>query len=262
MKKPKISVIMAVHNSEKFLRSSVESILNQTLKDLELIIINDGSSDNSSKIIKEYTEKDKRIISINNLKNLGPAGTRNQGLKIAKGKYIAILDSDDISSRERLKIQYNYLEKHPNIFLVGSSAIFIDESGKIVSKFRKYDDYEVLAWRFPKSCGIIHSSVMYRNEKIFFYNEKFRYAHDYELYLHLLNSGKNLTNLPQFLVKYRVHADSISVSKHKEQVRFANLTRERHKNLRNRISFLNRSIFSVKLILFYIRTFMEKRIKN
>jgi len=258
----KISVIMAVYNSEKFLNESINSILNQTFKNFEFIIINDCSTDNSLKIIKEFIKKDKRIKLINNKKNFGAAGTRNKGLKIAKGKYIAILDSDDLALKKRLEIQFNYLEKNPHIFLVGSSAIYIDEKGKEIRRFRKYNDYKILAWRLPKSCSIIHSSAMFRNTKDISYNENFRSAHDYNFYLDLLDKGENLTNLPQFLTKYRVHPDSISVAKKKEQQRFANAIKERHKNLRNKISFFNKLKYSIKLVLFYLRTFNEKRIKN
>ena len=130
MSAPKISVIMPTYNSESFLRESIDSILNQTFKDFELIVIDDCSTDSSLKIIKEYKRKDNRIFFLKNDKNLGHNKTRNKGLKIAKGKYIAILDSDDISLEKRLEIQYAYLEKNPHIFLVGSSAIYIDENGK------------------------------------------------------------------------------------------------------------------------------------
>ncbi len=168
--KPEISVIMSVYNEEKFLRESIESILSQTFKDFELIIINDCSIDNSLKIIKSYN--DKRIKIINNKKNIGVFNSRNKALKIAKGDYIAILDGDDVSLPKRFEIQFNYLENNPHIFLLGSSAIFIDENGLEIRRFRKYDDYELLAWRLPKSCGIISSSVMFRNFGVYPVNEK------------------------------------------------------------------------------------------
>ena len=128
MKFPKISVIMAVYNSEKFLNESINSILNQTFKDFEFIIINDCSTDNSLKIIKEFIKKDNRIKLINNERNLGAAGTRNEGLKIAKGKYIAILDSDDISYTQRFVIQYNYLEDNPHITQLHGDYLLIHKN--------------------------------------------------------------------------------------------------------------------------------------
>ena len=260
--KPLISVVMPVYNSEKFLDESISSILNQTLGDFELIIINDASIDNSLKIIKNYMKKDKRIKLINNEENLGTVKSRNVGLRTTQGKYVAIMDSDDISLIDRLRIQFNYFEKNKHIFLVGSSAIYIDENGKEIRRFKKYDDYKMLAWRLPQSCGIIHSSVMFRNTKEIFYNESYKSAHDYNFYLDLLEAEKNLTNLPQFLVKYRVHDNSISISKQKEQEMFANLTQKNHRSLKNKTNLFNRSIFSIKLLLFYLKNFNEKRIKN
>jgi len=254
--KPEISVIMPAHNSKKFLRESVESILNQTFKDFELIIINDCSTDSSLRIIKSY--KDKRIKLINNKKNLGTVKSRNVGLKAAKGKYIAILDSDDISYPKRLEIQFNYLENNPHIFLVGSSAIYMDEKGKEIRRFRKYDDYKMLAWRLPKSCSIVHSSVMFRNTKEIFYNEFYKSAHDYNLYLDLLSMKKNITNLPQFLVSHRVHGGASHEGSERQKI-FCHLTQKEHKYLNDKVRLLDKLEYSLELGAFYLITFMEKR---
>jgi glycosyltransferase involved in cell wall biosynthesis len=108
---PQISVIMAVYNGEKYLAEAIESILNQTFKEFEFIIIDDGSKDNSLNIIKRYAKKDSRIIIIKNEKNMKLAWSLNKGLKIARGKYIARMDSDDISLTDRLEKQYYFLEK-------------------------------------------------------------------------------------------------------------------------------------------------------
>ena len=259
MEKPEISVIMPVYNSEKFLRESMQSILNQTFKDFELIIINDCSTDNSLKIIKKFQEKDKRIKIISNKKNIGAAGARNKGLRIAKGKYVAILDSDDLALKKRFVMQFNYLEKNPNIFLVGSSAIYIDENGREVRRFRKYDDYKILAWRLPKSCSIIHSSVMFRNNWKIFYNENFKSAHDYNFYLDLLDKGKNLTNLPQFLIKHRVHKNAFYSTNKKQKV-FRDKTQKLHKHLNSKLGLATKLNYFLKLVLFYLKTFNEKRV--
>jgi len=253
--KPKISVVMPVYNSEKYLKESIGSILNQTFKDFELIIVDDCSTDNSLKIIKGY--KDKRIKLFRNKKNLGTVRTRNIGLKKAKGKYIAVMDSDDMSFQSRLRIQLNYLEGNPHIFLVGGSAVYIYNDSKDVRKFRKYDDYKMLAWRLPKSCSIIHSSVMFRNtgEK---YNEAFTSAHDYNFYLEMLAKGKNLTNLPNFLVIHRVHKSSAH-SNNNLQAFFRNVTQDIHSHLNYRFDFLDKVSFMRKLIPFYLKTYGEKR---
>jgi len=255
MNKPKISVVMPVYNSEKYLKESIGSILNQTFKDFEFIIINDASTDNSLNVIKSY--KDKRIKLITNNKNLGVSKTRNIGLDLSSGKYIAVMDSDDISLLDRLRLQFDYLERQKHIFLLGGSAIFIDEDGKEIRRFRKYDNFRMLAWRLPKSCGIIHSSVMFRNEKNIFYSEIYPSSEDYNLYLDLLVKGKNLTNMPQFLIKYRV-CDSFhsNEEKHKE---FSNRTKKIHSHLNYRFNLIDKISFSFKLLIHYLKTYMEKR---
>lgn len=251
--KPKISVVMSVYNEEKFLDESIQSILNQTFKDFELIIINDKSTDNSLKIIKKYMKKDKRIKLINTKENKGCPGSRNEGLKVAEGKYVAILDGDDVSSMERLEVQYNYLERNPPIYLVGSSAIYIDENGKEIRRFRKYNDYKLLAWRLPRSCGIVHPSIMFHNEKLI-YNDYFKGASDYKFYLDLLSKGKKLTNLPQFLVKYRLHGGSMTIIDSGEQER---LRDEAMAQIDFKSDFKIRFLF--KLFFHHLKTRKEKR---
>ncbi|MBU2458965.1 MAG: glycosyltransferase, partial [Nanoarchaeota archaeon] len=224
---PKISVIMPVYNAEKFLDESIKSILSQTFQDSEFIIINDGSMDNSLKIIKEYARKDKRIILINNAKNLGLQKTLNKGLKAASGRYIARMDADDISLPNRLGIQYNYLEKHPEIFLLGGSAIVIDEEGKRMGSFRKQDNPSRVRKKLGKSNSIIHSSIVFRNEGLS-YREKFKTSEDYDFYLRALSSGKKITNLSDFLIKYRISKNSF-VSTKPDQSFFYKKAREFYK---------------------------------
>lgn len=261
MNPPEISVITAVYNSEKYLEENINSILNQGFKNFEQIIIDDNSTDKSKEIMKKYAKKDKRIKIIHSKKHLGAAGTRNLGLKKAKGKYIAILDSDDVALPNRLREEYNYLEKNPHIFLIGSSAIYINEKGREIRKFRKYNNYKMIAWRLPKSCGIIHSSTMFRNYHSIFYNEEFRYAHDYELYLNILSKKKNLTNLPNFLIKYRVSKNAVSNRKKKEQKYFRDKIQRKYKFLNKKLSFSKRLKYNLRLVLFYLKTFLEKSTK-
>ena len=259
MNHPKVSVVMPVYNEEKFLDKSIQSILNQTFKDFEFIIVNDCSKDNSRKIIEKYKKIDKRIILINNKKNKNFPEVRNIGIRASKGKYIANMDGDDISHPKRIEKQFNYLEKNHYIFLVGSSAIYINEEGVEINRFRKYDNYKLLAWRLPKSCSIIDPSTMFRNEG-FLYGSGFGGAVDYNFYLDLLEKGKNLTNLPEFLVKYRLHANSMSISKRKEQETFRDKTQELHKHLNNKVNLFNKIIYSIRLFFHYLRTMNEKNV--
>jgi glycosyltransferase involved in cell wall biosynthesis len=208
MTAPKISVIMAVYNSEKFLRESIESVLNQSFRDFELIFVYDFSKDNSLKIIKEYMKKDKRIKLIINKIKEGPAEARNKGLLAAKGNYIAILDADDIALSKRFEKQYSFLESHTEIFLIGSSAIVIDEEGKRMGLLRKYGNPEKIRKKLEKSNCIIHPSVMFRRNSNLFYRKKFDTSEDYDLYLRILTDYGKIVNFKEPLIKYRISKDS------------------------------------------------------
>ncbi len=228
MKSPKISVIMSVYNSEKFLSEAIESILNQTFKDFEFIIINDSSTDNSLEIIKKYQNKDERIVLIENKKNIGLTKSLNIGLKKAKGKYIARMDADDISLPERFQIQYDFLEKNKDIFLVGTGAYNIDTNGKLSTLLRNVSQPSQISKILPQQNCIYHPTIMFRNEK-HLYREKFFYTQDYDFYLLLLSEGKQLANIGEPLIKYRINEDAISWTKRSKQKMFKAKAREFYK---------------------------------
>lgn len=225
--KPEISVIMAVYNSERFLKEAVDSILNQTFTNFELIIIDDGSTDSSEKIINKYLEADSRIVFLKNIKNLGVITTRNKALDIAKGKYIAIMDSDDLSLAKRLQHQYEYLEKNNDIFLLGGSAIIIDEKSKIRGLHFAMSNKNLVINKLPLGNCIYHSSVMFRNNYSFRYRDKMKYGvEDYDLYLNILLSGWKVTNINEFLIKYRINKKSISNTNILLQDEFAQISQQ------------------------------------
>jgi len=122
---PLISVVMPVYNTEKFVAEAIESILAQTFTDFEIIIIDDCSTDKSWQIIQDFSEKDQRIVTIQNSENQGLARSLNKGLKIAKGQFIARMDADDISMPQRFEIQLDFLKNHPDVGVVGSTVKFI-----------------------------------------------------------------------------------------------------------------------------------------
>jgi len=201
MKSPKISVIMSVYNGEKYLREAINSILNQTFKNFEFIIVNDGSTDSSLDIIKSYN--DARIVVIDQ-KNTGQGIGRNIAIKHSNGEYIAILDADDISMPDRLQLQYDFLEKHPECVAVGSNAEIIDKDSNYV-----YTSNQALSWEEIKnnlpSMPFIHSSTMYRKtafDKVGGYPDM-RSAEDAFLFNKFAKIGE-LRNLPDVLIKYRI----------------------------------------------------------
>jgi glycosyltransferase involved in cell wall biosynthesis len=224
---PDISVVIPVYNGEAFLDETVQAVLDQTFKNFELILVNDGSTDHSWEMMKKYAKKDKRVILLKNPQNMGPIHTRNNGIRIARGKYLAILDADDVCLPRRFEIQYNYLETHPKIFMVGGSAIVINEKGDKVGVFLRYNNPDKIAKKMAKLNCMIHTSIMYRNEKGLFYRPRFLVSDDYDFMLRAISSGKKVTNLPVFLIKYRVNQNSVTFVR-KNQFYFFQKAREFH----------------------------------
>lgn len=213
---PKVSVIMPVYNAERFLRESIESILNQSFSDFEFIIINDGSRDNSLNIIKEYAEKDSRIKIIDQ-ENTGIVGALNNALKISKGEFIARMDADDISEKERLEKQYDFLQKE-KAYLCGTWAKIIDENGRETGQKFNYPKKKWLQNKFYLIRGnpFIHPSVMFSRE--IFEKEKdknnnlyrdYKHIEDYELWTRIVPKYKSV-NLQEYLIKYRIHSEQIT----------------------------------------------------
>lgn len=220
---PKISVLITVYNGERFLSQTIESVLSQIFKDFELIIVNDGSKDNTENIIKEYMKKDKRIIYLKNKMNRGYDNLHNvinMGLEIAKGRYIARLDADDLCYPERLEVQYNYLEKNKDIFLLGASAEVIDVDGNKVGEIiKKSLPPEILKLRIAFSNPLIHSTIMFRNEGFKYLNRN-----EHFFYFYLLINGKKIRNLKRKLIKYRINPYGL-------MSKYANLKKNKYREL-------------------------------
>ena len=201
---PCVSVVMSVYNGEQYLVESIQSILNQTYSNFEFIIINDGSTDQTEKIIKSY--KDPRITLIDNSINHGLVYSLNLGFSKARGKYIARMDADDISRSDRLAKQVEFLEGHSDIGIVGSNCICIDENGHRLFINRKPALDLEIRWVNLLQNPFVHSSVMIRkcmstdNEYIY---PSIKWVEDYMLWSKLLSNtkGANLS-LPLIKVSY------------------------------------------------------------
>lgn len=186
MSNPKISILMTVFNHEKFVKTSIKSILSQNYKNFELIVVNNGSSDQSGNIIKKI--RDRRIKKFFLKKNIGRTKCLNYGLKKCKGKYVAIQDSDDISKKNRLKKQINFLENNSEIPLVASLYNLIDETDKKIQRKINSKTQNIKEEMFINNL-VAHSTVMYRRSllsKIGVYPKNFYYAQDYAFYLKVL----------------------------------------------------------------------------
>ncbi len=219
MNNPAISVIMTAYNTEKYIKEAIESILNQTFKDFEFIIVDDGSTDNTRLIIEEYAKKDRRIKILYNKKNLGIVKSLNKAIAIAKGKYIARMDSDDVSKLNRLEKQFVFMESNPKVGVCGTNFILINEKGKIIGWKSFPETNEKCKKAFFFCNPFAHNTVMLRKEcfDIFgYYNNDFLYAEDLELWMRFGQKYK-LYNLQKYLVYYRVHAIN-SIFKNQKQM--------------------------------------------
>ena len=205
---PLISVLMPTYNCEKYLREAIDSILNQTYQNFEFVIGDDYSTDDSWKIIQTYKERDSRIKSFRNDKNLQQAETRNKLYDFAdkRSKYFAIMDNDDISIKSRLEEQVKFLEKkeNKNVGIVGSGILIIDENSKNIGKrdyLEKITSKDILI-----KSPIAHPSAMLRKEvieEIGNYSKKFDVAADFALCCKVFEFYE-IKNIQKKLLKYRI----------------------------------------------------------
>ena len=232
MFKPLISIVMSVYNGEKFLDAAVESMLKQTFKDFEFIIINDGSTDKSSHILKQISRKDKRIIIIEQ-ENKGLISSLNIGCKKAIGEYIARMDADDICSPLRLEKQLHFLEKHPEIGIVGSQAILIDENGRHQHRMYIPCTPKAVAWSLHFTNPIMHSVVLMRSEiikRLGYYDHGVCHAEDYDLWVRSLEITK-IANLPDVFIQRRFWPGNVC-SRH-QKIQHQTIVKIMHKTIEN-----------------------------
>ena len=207
-----ISIITPCFNSQEFISFTIDSVLQQTYKNWELIVINDGSTDNSKDILAEFSKRDSRIRIITLDKNYGPAHARNVGIKKAKGKYIAFLDSDDLWITNKLETQISFMLEN-NIVFSFSSYRKIDEDGKIVGDVIKAPS-RIQYQDLLKSCSIGCLSVVYDQSMIGKqYMPEYKKTQDYALWLKILKSGVDAIGIDEELALYRIRKSSISRNK-------------------------------------------------
>ncbi|KKQ91817.1 MAG: Glycosyl transferase, family 2 [Candidatus Woesebacteria bacterium GW2011_GWB1_39_10] len=223
MNNPKISVLMPVYNGEKYLMTSIESILDQTFQDFEFIIVDDDSTDDSWKIINDYKKKDKRIVALQNKINLKTSKTLNVGLSKACGKYIVRMDVDDWSYPNRLQTQYDYMEARPKVGVSGGTIEVCDKNLQVLN-VREYPqtDGDLRKIIFLYS-PFAHPATIWNRELLVNlrgYNENIPLSQDAELYFRLGSISK-FANIKDKLVKLRMHTDSSSSSRNIIQEKYA-----------------------------------------
>lgn len=212
---PEVSVILPAYNCGRFLKEAVESVLHQTFSNFELIILNDGSTDDTETII--HLIKDKRIVYVKNDENKGLVYTLNRGIDLARGGYIARMDGDDICLPERFENQKTYLDQNKNTAAVASTIVFINENGTKTGEW-KIDQHTIsndqIRKIMPYENCIAHPSVMIRSEilKVFQYKPCQKNIEDYDLWLRMLNRGLYISKIDKPLLLYRIHQTSVTGS--------------------------------------------------
>ena len=212
-KKPLISVIISNYNNSRYLKKSIISILNQSFKNFELLIVDDCSNDESRKIIRKLKKIDKRIKFFENKKRKGLTKNLIKLIKFSKGEFIARQDSDDFSNRSRFKKQVSFLKKNNDYSLVGSLGCIGSKKIKLPTSNKD------IRKRLEISNCFLHSSIMMRKNdylKVGGYNSDFIYSQDYDLWLRISKIGK-IKNFPDYLIKVNRDQNSISIKKSRLQ---------------------------------------------
>jgi glycosyltransferase involved in cell wall biosynthesis len=245
-----LTVLMPVYNGERFLKSAIESILSQSFGNFEFLIINDGSTDNSNKIIGSF--HDKRIIHISNEKNLGLISTLNKGINLSRGKYIARMDGDDISMPDRLLKQVSFLEANPEISMVAAHVQLIDEEENDLGNWE--EDIQCKTEKqikslLPYTNCIAHPTIVIRTAiaKKFLYEEKQTNNEDWDLWMRLVSSGHRVVKINETLLKYRLHANSITLQSNQENVN-KKLLRTQKNYFLKKIPKLKINLFDLKVL--------------
>lgn len=221
METPAISVVMSAYNAAPFLKECIDSILTQTFEDFELIVVDDGSTDHSVEIVQSYTDTRIRLIKSehNYIQSL------NKGIGLAKGKYVARMDADDIMFPERLEEEFKFMEEHPDIDVCGSYVKVFN--GKGIYPLPMPTKHNDIAAIMVIQCPFYHPTVMLRMEKIrnlFFangkcclYDAQYKYGEDYALWVKLLKQNFRFGGIPKALLHYRISNQQIT-SAHKDEL--------------------------------------------
>ena len=209
-----VTVLMSTYNDERYVAEAIVSILRQTLKDFEFLIIDDASTDRTPNIIDEYAQDDTRITVVKNERNLGLTKSLNIGLSLAKGKYIARFDADDVSHPERLERQYMYMTVHPSCYFLATEGILIGESGRKLKNIHvNFKGLSQKRYILNYGSPFIHSSMMFSKQKVLEiggYDENYRTRQDLELWLRIIYSGMEISVLKEPLIYLRYHPQSLS----------------------------------------------------
>lgn len=226
---PRVSVLIAVYNGMPYLEEAIGCILAQSFGDLELVIVDDASTDGTPGVLERFARQDPRVRLIRMAANSGPVLAANRGLEEVRAPLLARLDADDVCRADRIALQVEAFDRQPDLVLLGSAFDYIDAGGRKVGEANPpQDDAALQATLIEHGNPVCHSSVMMRTDALRslggYRQVVNRYGLDYDLCLRMAELGK-VGNLPQRLVGYRIHADQITVTKMGPQLRSAQVYR-------------------------------------
>lgn len=216
--RPRVSVTMVIRDVERFLSECIESVLRQTFSDLEFVIVDFGSTDNSRAIAQMYASQDARI----RFREIPPCtlvAARNTACSYAEGQYIAVMDADDVCLPERLERQIEFMDRHPDVGLLGGAVEWIDTAGRPIDVFGNPCCDEDLRRELAERCPFWHPTVFVRREVLALiggYRDAFIFAHDYDMEIRVAEQCR-VANLSQVLLRYRIHPWQVSLRKLREQ---------------------------------------------
>ena len=219
----KISVVIPVYNGERFLPEAIESVLGQSHRDFEVLLVDDGSTDGSRGIMQRYAQSDARVRFITQ-ENRGRCEAANRGLEEARFDWVARLDADDVFLPRKIERQLQYLAEYPEARVIGTLGYFINEEGRRLGFIGTAGPFDETGFRKHFENGVpirfIHSSVMMHRKTVLDaggYRTEFRQVEDTDLWNRLAERGHPLLTVPEPLVLYRIHGRSVSIEKKKEQ---------------------------------------------
>ena len=248
---PLVSILMPVYNTAPYLKEAMDSMLSQTFKDFELIVLNDCSPDNADEILDTYN--DTRIVRYKGERNMGLSNVLNAGMDMARGKYIARMDSDDISLPNRLEIQVKYMEEHPDIDLCSCGMKMFGAKDDIWVRDSDPEKVKVTALLFSP---ILHASSIWRKESFDKHGLRFRQemvpAEDYDMWCRALSKGLKLVNLPNVLYRYRIHPSQATTQTEKSRLKCREIQQEYMKDVLPTLSNKNREAFPKKKLPIFI----------
>lgn len=229
MTPPRVSVLMGVYNAERYLREALDSLLEQSFEDFEVVLVDDGSTDRSAEILGGYD--DPRLRMLANGENLGHPRSLNIALEAARGPLIARLDADDVAEPERLERQVAEMDRRPELDVLGTWTTEIDEHGAEIGGFSYPPSETLIRWGLARTNVVYHPTVIMRRsmlERVGGYRPEIDCADDYDLFTRILEVGGRIGILPERLIRYRRYAGQISNKRVDRQLAQAREVRRRY----------------------------------